>query len=109
MEELFRVEEEVLRKLFMSAAAGTERPTSAVREVFETLVRITLDYRDRTLAAKGRIVTVRDVRASLAWLIPCLATGNVAEIEDPVRMGLLEGWLEALRNPLFATRSNRPD
>jgi len=109
MEEPFRVEEEVLHKLLLSAVAGPEKPSTAVREVFETLIRITLDYRDRTLAEKGRIVTVRDVRASLAWLIPSLATGNVPEIEDPVRLGLLERWLEALKNPLCGTHSNRPD
>jgi hypothetical protein len=103
------VEGEVLQKLFMSAVTGPEKPSAAVREVFETLIRITLDYRDFTLSAKGQIVTVRDVRASLAWLIPCLATGNVPEIEDPVRLGLLVRWLEALKSPSSITRSNLPD
>ncbi len=108
-EEVYRVEGEVLHKLFMSAFAGPEKPSDAVREVLETLVRITLDYRDRTLAAKGRIVTVQDVRTSLSWLIPCLATGNVPEIVDPVHLGLLLKWLEALKNPLYGTHTNRPE
>jgi hypothetical protein len=108
-EGVVRVEGEVLQRLFMSAFAGTEKPSDAHREVLETLIRTTLDYRDLTLSAKGRIVTVRDVRASLAWLIPCLATGNIPKIEDPVHLGLLERWLEALKNPLLGARTNRPD
>ncbi len=108
-EEVNRVEGEVLHKLFMSVLTGPEKPSDAHREVLEILIRITLDYRDVTLSAKGKIVTVRDVRASLAWLIPCLATGNVPEIEDPVRLGLLLRWLEVLKTPSSVTRSNLPN
>lgn len=87
-----------LHRLFMAAIDGPGETTEAVRRVLSTLIRVTLDYRDHLLESKGRTLTVRDVQISLSWLVPCLATGNLPEIDDPVCLDLLEKWLEALKH-----------
>jgi hypothetical protein len=92
-----------IEKLFVSVLEESGQVTEAVRGVFSTLVCTTLRYRDEVLAASGEVVTVADVRICLGWLVPVLATGNMPRTDNPLRLGLLKLWLEALgktaRNP----------
>jgi len=71
--------------------------TEANRQVFSILVRSTLQYRDKMLSSKGVTVTVEDVRAALDWLIPAIATGNMPETDNKIRLGLLQLWLKQLK------------
>ncbi len=72
--------------------------TDATRQVFSILIRATLKYRDDTLASRGVVVTVEDVRTSLNWLVPALATGNIPAIDNEVSLGLLKQWLSELKS-----------
>jgi len=87
-----------IKKLFMSVLEHPRQNTDATRQVFSTLVRSTLKYRDDMLASEDIVVTVDDVRVCLGWLVPALATGNMPDTENKVHMGLLKLWLEDLRN-----------
>ena len=84
--------EELLLKL--RDQAGHEDDAS--QRVFAALVRSTLKFRDRTLESKGVVVTVEDVRACLDWLVPILATGNMPDMDNDIRQGLLKAWLAEL-------------
>jgi hypothetical protein len=85
-----------IRKLFMSVVEFPGQDTDATRQVFSILVRSTLKYRDDMLASEDIVVTVDDVRTCLDWLVPALATGNIPDTENRVRLGLLKLWLEEL-------------
>jgi len=71
--------------------------TDAVRQVFSTLVRTTLEYRDRVLSSKGIVVTVEDVRWSLERLVRSLETGSVPEEDNEIGLDLLRIWLRELQ------------
>jgi hypothetical protein len=90
------VHETDIRKLFMSVVEFPGQDTDATRQVFSILVRSTLKYRDDMLASEDIVVTVDDVRTCLDWLVPALATGNIPDTENRVRLGLLKLWLEEL-------------
>jgi hypothetical protein len=92
------VHETDIRKLFMSVVEFPGQDTDATRQVFSILVRSTLKYRDDMLASEDIVVTVDDVRTCLDWLVPALATGNIPDTENRVRLGLLKLWLEELGN-----------
>lgn len=87
-----------IAKLFMSVVEYPGRDTDATRQVFSILVKSTLKYRDDMLASEDIVVTVDDVRTCLGWLVPALATGNMPDTENRVRLGLLKLWLEELGN-----------
>ncbi|MCG7851390.1 MAG: hypothetical protein MIO92_02605, partial [Methanosarcinaceae archaeon] len=53
-------------------------------------------YRDDVLASRGEVVTVEDVRTCLGWLVPVLATGNMPNTDNKVRLDLLKLWVEEL-------------
>jgi hypothetical protein len=42
-------------------------------------------------------VTVGDVRAALAWLVPVLATGNMPKTDNKISLGLLYLWMDKLK------------
>jgi len=71
--------------------------TDAVRQVFSSLVRTTLEYRDRVLASTGVVVTVEDVRWSLERLVRALDTGNMPEADNEISLDLLRIWLRELQ------------
>ncbi|MCD4715783.1 MAG: hypothetical protein K8R45_03460 [Desulfobacterales bacterium] len=87
-----------IRKLFMSVLEYPGQDTDAARQVFSTLVKSTLKYRDDMLVSENIVVTVDDVRTCLGWLVPALATGNMPDTENRVGLGLLKLWLEELGN-----------
>jgi hypothetical protein len=91
------MEEEDIYKLFLSVAEHSGQTDDATREVFSTLVRSTLKYRDHLLESKGITVTVEDVRTALGWLIPSLKTGRLPDSDDKVKLDLLKLWLDELR------------
>jgi hypothetical protein len=92
------VNEPDIRKLFMSVVEYPGQDTDATRQVFSILVKSTLKYRDEMLSSEDIVVTVDDVRTCLGWLVPVLATGNMPDTENRVRLGLLKLWLEELGN-----------
>jgi len=92
------VHETELETLFSSIMDEPEGFPEGARKIFDILVQATLEYRDQMLASRGIIVTVQDVQASLSWLVPSLATGNIPKMENPVCMELLERWLGALKS-----------
>jgi hypothetical protein len=71
--------------------------TEDVRQVFSTLVRNTLDYRDRVLAYRGIVVTVEDVRWSLDRLVHSLGSGSMPEEDNEIGLDLLRIWLRELQ------------
>ena len=87
-----------IQKLFMSVVEYPGQDTDATRQVFSILVKSTLKYRDEMLASEDIVVTVDDVRTCLGWLVPALATGNMPDTENRVRLGLLKLWLGELGN-----------
>jgi hypothetical protein len=92
------VDEKDLDTLFRSVGEEPGTCPEGARRIFDILIRVTLDYRDRIFASRGLVVTVRDVRVSLSWLIPALATGNIPSLENPLSRELLEQWLDALKS-----------
>jgi hypothetical protein len=92
------VNETDIRKLFISVVEYPGQDTDATRQVFSILVKSTLKYRDEMLSSEDIVVTVDDVRTCLGWLVPVLATGNMPDTENRVRLGLLKLWLEELGN-----------
>ncbi len=90
------MDETDIEKLFRNVARVSVQNTDANREVFSILVRSTLNYRDKMLSLKGVVVTVEDVRTALGWLIPAIATNNMPETDNKIRLGLLQLWLEQL-------------
>jgi len=71
--------------------------TEANRKIFSLLIQSTLRYRDEMLSSKGVVVTVGDVRAALAWLVPVLATGNMPKTDNKISLGLLYLWMDKLK------------
>lgn len=99
-----------LGSLFMAALEDPAQDTEPVRRVFATLVRSTLEYRDRVLAARGYVVTVENVRLSLDWLPFSLSTGSVPDRIGDVCRGLVETWMAALKEPrTVELRTGDPD
>lgn len=91
------MEDDAIYRLFSSVAGETAKDTPAVREVFSTLVRTTLKYRDTILMSKKIVVTVEDVRVALDWLVPALNTGNLPQMENKISLDLLKLWLDELK------------
>jgi hypothetical protein len=86
-----------IEKLFLSVLEHAYQDNEEVREVFATLVKSTLRYRDHLLESQGTVVTVQDVRTTLGWLVPCLATGQLPETDNKLRLDLLKIWLDELK------------
>jgi len=92
------VDKTELETLFSSIMDEPKTFHEGARRIFDILIRVTLEYRDQMLASRDIVVTVEDVQTSLSWLVPCLATGNIPKMENPVCMALLERWLDALKS-----------
>ena len=91
------MKDEDIHALFLSVLERSADNTPEVREVFSTLLRSTLKYRDDVLASEGVIVTVDDVRTALEWLVPSLSTGRLPETEKRIPLGLLKIWLDEFK------------
>jgi hypothetical protein len=98
------MDKEEIDSLFAQAAEGAGQQDEATREVFGVLVNSTLEYRDRLCEKKGITLTVADVRQTLDWLVPCLATGKLPKTTNEIRRNLLKTWLAKL-NPLGKSNS----
>ena len=85
-----------IEKLFLSVVDDPGKRTDATHAVFAVLVNSTLAYRDHMIRSQGVVVTVEDVRETLAWLVPVLTTGQLPETENDIRLGLLKIWLRKL-------------
>lgn len=90
------MDEEDLKKLFLSVVEDQSQNTQAILQVFTVLIRSTLKYRDHMLVSKGIVITVEDVRIALRWLVPAFATGEMPETENKKSLGLLELWVHEL-------------
>jgi len=91
------MEERDIHGLFSMVAKHSGQNTDAIRTVFSILVRSTLRYRDILLESKGIVVTVEDVRTVLDWLVPSLASGQLPETDNKIRLDLLKIWLDELK------------
>jgi hypothetical protein len=91
------MDDKEIYELFLSVAEHSGQTDDAIREVFTTLVRSTLRYRDHLLESKGITVTVEDVRIALGWLVPSLKTGRLPDTNDKVKLDLLKIWLDELK------------
>jgi hypothetical protein len=90
------LDETDIRKLFTGVLEDPRQDTDDARHVFSILVKTTLRYRDEMLSSRGIAVTVEDVRTSLNWLVPVLATGEMPETKNKTSLGLLKIWLDEL-------------
>jgi hypothetical protein len=91
------LEKRDIEKLFLTVAQDPALDTEANRKIFSLLIQSTLRYRDEMLSSKGVVVTVGDVRAALAWLVPVLATGNMPKTDNKISLGLLYLWMDKLK------------
>ena len=91
------MKDDAIYRLFSSIAEGSTKDNHAARDVFSTLVRATLKYRDTMLETKKIVVTVEDVRTALDWLIPALNTGRLPRTENKISLNLLKLWLDELK------------
>ncbi|MBN1847642.1 MAG: hypothetical protein JW932_03575 [Deltaproteobacteria bacterium] len=91
------MDDDTIYRLFSRVAEGASKENHAAREVFSTLIRATLKYRDIMLASKKIVVTVADVRAALDWLIPALNSGGLPQTDNKISFDLLKLWLDELK------------
>jgi hypothetical protein len=91
------LESDDIEKLFLRVMEDSGQDTDGVRQVFSTLVRSTLEYRDCVLAFRGIVVTVADVRWSLDRLVRALETGGMPEAGNEIGLELLKIWLRELQ------------
>ena len=92
------MEEKEIYRLFFKVLEHPAQNTAPIREVFSTLIKSTLRYRDQLLESKGLMITVEDVRTVLGWLVPSLTTGQLPSTDNKVRLDLLKIWLDELKN-----------
>ena len=92
------MEEKEIYSLFLKVMEHPAQNTAPIREVFSTLIKTTLRYRDQVLESKGLTITVEDVRAVLGWLVSSLATGQLPQTDNEVRLDLLKIWLDEFKN-----------
>jgi hypothetical protein len=86
-----------IERLFLSVLEHASQDNDQVREVFATLIKSTLRYRDHMLESRGTVVTVEDVRTALGWLVPSLATGQLPKTDNKLQLDLLKIWLDELK------------
>lgn len=91
------MESDDIEKLFLRVLEYSGQDRNAVRQVFSSLVRTTLEYRDRVLASRGIVVTVADVRWSLDRLVRALENGSMPEADNEIGLDLLNIWLRELQ------------
>ncbi len=94
------MDRDTIQHMFEQLIPENRSYDESAHEFFSLLVKATLDYRDEMLASRGVIVTVDDVKTSLRWLIPALATGNIPDLENEVCLELLKTWISQLRTRL---------
>ena len=83
--------------LFTRVAEDSAGGDDSAREVFSTLIKSTLRYRDQIKEQEGIVVTVEDVRTALDWLVPSLKTGRLPVSGNKIRLDLLKLWLDELK------------
>lgn len=81
----------------MSVAENPAAMDDSVREVFSTLIKSTLRYRDHMKKYEGAVVTVEDVRTALDWLVVSLKTGRLPDTDNRICLDLLKLWLDELK------------
>ena len=91
------MDDKEILELFSSIAKDSIKDNAAVKEVFSALIRSTLRYRDHILKSTGIVVTVKDVRIALDWLVPSLKTGKLPETDNKISLDLLKLWLDEFR------------
>ncbi len=91
------MEDQDIYRLFSTLAGEADQDNASMKEVFKTLIKSTLLYRDNLLKAKGVTVTVLDVQSALDWLVPAIKTGRLPATDNKVRLDLLKIWLDELK------------
>lgn len=82
--------------LFSSVSGQSGEYDESVKEVFASLIKSTLRYRDHMLESCDTVVTVEDVRSALDWLVPALKSGRLPKTDNRTRLDLLKLWLDEL-------------
>jgi hypothetical protein len=97
------MEDKDIYALFSNLVDDADQNNEFLKEVFKTLIKSTLAYRDNVLNGTGEVVTVEDVRAVLEWLVPTIKTGRLPVSDNRIRLDLLKLWLDELKiltNPM---------
>jgi hypothetical protein len=91
------LDEQEIEALFNRVAKSASEKQEDVRNVFFTLIRTTLKYRDHLSDSNGITLTVEDVQTVLEWLVSALNTGRVPVTENKIRLDLLKLWIDELK------------
>ena len=91
------MEDNEIEQLFKKIADTSAVDNQEGRAVFAALVKSTLRYRDALKQSKDTVLTVRDVRITLDWLMPAYTTGRLPRTDDRIRLDLLKIWLDELK------------
>ncbi len=86
-----------IEKLF----SQLETPPSVspeTKEVFATLVKTTLDYRDKVNKETGMTITVEDTRAALDLFLEFIQTGRVPSSKNQIILDLLKIWIKKFKS-----------
>jgi hypothetical protein len=93
----FAMEENEIAQLFRKIADASAADYQESREVFTSLVKSTLRYRDVLKQSRDTVLTVQDVRITLDWLLPAFTTGRLPKTDNKIRLDLLKIWLDELK------------
>ncbi len=86
-----------IEKLF----SQLEDPSSVsheTKEVFATLAKTTLDYRDKVNKETGMIITVEDTRAALDLFLEFIQTGRAPSSKNQITLDLLKIWVKKFKS-----------
>ena len=83
-------------KLFLHASEHIGQTDDSVGKVFARLVKSSVAYRDQIMESKGVMVTDKDIRVVLSWLVPAFSTGELPRTDNKIRLDLLKIWIDAL-------------
>lgn len=86
-----------INKLLMKVAGDVGTVPDDVRNVFSTLISITLRYRDLLKYDLGIVLSVEDVHVALGWLLESIRTKKLPETDNALRLDLLKLWLDELK------------
>lgn len=86
-----------INKLLMKVAGDVGTVPDDVRNVFSTLISITLRYRDLLKDDLEIVLSVEDVHVALEWLLESIRTKKLPKTDNALRLDLLKLWLDELK------------
>lgn len=82
--------------LFEKVASEAAYADEGVRQVFKSLVKTTLAYRDHLKQSQAIVLTVYDVRVVLDRLVDFIQSGKVPKTDNMIQTGLFRRLIAAL-------------